>query len=53
MHRVGLFAAVSTLALVAPAHGQNAAPTPAEAEIIVTATKREQSILDVPFSVNA
>jgi outer membrane receptor protein involved in Fe transport len=53
MIRTALLAAASTLALIAPAHAQDAAPAPAEAEIIVTATKRAQSILDVPFSVNA
>jgi iron complex outermembrane receptor protein len=39
--------------LGAPAHAQNIAPAPGDGEIIVTATKRAQSILDVPFSVNA
>jgi outer membrane receptor protein involved in Fe transport len=53
MRRFGLFAAVSAVALSAPAAAQDAAPTPGEGEIIVTATKRAQSILDVPFSVNA
>ncbi|HYI64128.1 MAG TPA: TonB-dependent receptor [Allosphingosinicella sp.] len=59
--RAAAFTAVSVLALAAatPAFAQDppaAAATPAEAEdgeIVVTATKRETSLLDVPFSINA
>jgi iron complex outermembrane receptor protein len=46
-----LLAAVSALAIATPALAQDAAPD--SGEIIVTATKRAASILDVPFSVNA
>jgi outer membrane receptor protein involved in Fe transport len=57
--RVSAFTAVSLLALTAaaPAFAQDppAAATPAaeDEEIIVTATKREGTLLDVPFSINA
>ncbi len=58
MRRTRLFATAALPALAAvlamPARAQEpAAAAPAEGEIIVTATKRATSILDVPFSVNA
>ena len=57
MRHTVLLAAAATSAIVLavgrPARAQEATPAPAEGEIIVTATKRAQSILDVPFSVNA
>ena len=53
----GSFASVITLALASPAIAQDQpAPTTTaddEQSIIVTATKRETSLLDVPFSINA
>jgi outer membrane receptor protein involved in Fe transport len=57
--RVSAFTAVSLLALAAatPAFAQDApaaaAPAADEGEIVVTATKREGSLLTVPFSINA
>jgi iron complex outermembrane receptor protein len=57
--RVSAFAAVSVLALTAagPAFAQDTTPAGAAAagdeEIVVTATKRETNLLDVPFSINA
>ena len=57
--RVSAFTAVSVLALTAatPAFAQDTTPAAAagadEQEIVVTATKRETSLLDVPFSINA
>jgi iron complex outermembrane recepter protein len=56
--RAASLAAVSMLALAAatPAFAQNepaAAAPEDEQEIVVTATKRETSLLEVPFSINA
>jgi len=58
--RVSAFTAVSVLALTAasPAFAQDTTPAAgtagtADEEIIVTATKREGTLLDVPFSINA
>ena len=57
--RVSAFTAVSLLALAAatPAFAQDApaaaAPAAEEGDIVVTATKREGSLLTVPFSINA
>jgi outer membrane receptor protein involved in Fe transport len=57
--RVPAFAAVSVLALIAagPAFAQDTTPAGAapadDEEIVVTATKRESNLLDVPFSINA
>ena len=57
--RVSAFTAVSVLALTAaaPAFAQETTPAGAagtdEEEIVVTATKRESNLLDVPFSINA
>ncbi|MEA3012914.1 MAG: iron complex outerrane recepter protein [Sphingomonadales bacterium] len=56
--RAASLAAVSVLALAAatPAFAQNepaAAAPEGDQEIVVTATKRETSLLDVPFSINA
>ncbi|HVQ09989.1 MAG TPA: TonB-dependent receptor, partial [Allosphingosinicella sp.] len=56
--RAAAAAAVSLLALAAstPAFAQNepaAAAPEGDQEIVVTATKRETSLLDVPFSINA
>lgn len=61
--RVALGSAVSLLAIAAPALAQESAPplqqtasspveTPAE-EIIVTGTRRSQSVRDVPFNIQA
>ncbi len=51
------FAAASMIAIAAaaPAQAQDARPAAGEDEqvIVVTATKREMSLFDVPFSVNA
>ncbi|MBC8036976.1 MAG: hypothetical protein H7X89_07150, partial [Rhizobiales bacterium] len=52
------FTAVSLLALCAatPAFAQDEAPVAVpedDQEIVVTATKRETSLQDVPFSINA
>ena len=52
----GSFASIVALALTSPAMAQDQpAPTSAndEQNIIVTATKRETSLLEVPFSINA
>src|SRR6185436_2757034 len=53
----GSFASVVALALASPAMAQGQpAPTSAadeEENIVVTATKRETSLLEVPFSINA
>jgi outer membrane receptor protein involved in Fe transport len=57
--RAASFAAVSLLALAAatPAFAQGDQPaTPAaqdDQEIVVTATKRETNLQDIPFSINA
>jgi outer membrane receptor protein involved in Fe transport len=56
--RAASFAAVSLLALAAatPAFAQNepaAAAQEDENEIVVTATLREQNLLEIPFSINA
>jgi outer membrane receptor protein involved in Fe transport len=55
--RIASVTAVSMLALCAatPAFAQDepAAAQPDENNIVVTATKRETSLLDVPFSINA
>jgi iron complex outermembrane recepter protein len=56
--RAASFAAVSLLAMATatPAFAQDPAPVAepeGETEIVVTATKRETSLQDVPFSINA
>jgi len=56
--RIAAFSAVSVLALAAatPAAAQGTQATTADDDgeiIVVTATKRETSLLDVPFSINA
>ena len=56
--RAASFAAVSLMALAAatPAFAQTGPATAAEQddnEIVVTATLREQNLLDIPFSINA
>jgi iron complex outermembrane recepter protein len=49
-----LLAGIAALAVSTPAFAQDAAEDEAEGnEIIVTATKRSQTIQDVPFSINA
>ena len=57
IRKSAILAAASLTAMVAatPAWGQGAAAMAAEEEetIIVTATKRETSLLEVPFSINA
>jgi iron complex outermembrane recepter protein len=59
-HRIAALGAVSLIALAAaatPAMAQDtaaaSASNPDEQTIIVTATKRETSLLEVPFSINA
>src|SRR4029450_5310186 len=51
----GFTASIFALAVATPAQAQNETGTAADEEenIIVTATKRETSLLEVPFSINA
>ncbi|HVJ01720.1 MAG TPA: TonB-dependent receptor [Sphingomonas sp.] len=53
--RTALLALASPLALIAPAHAQDAASTApeGEGEIVVTAQLREQSPMEVPFALTA
>ena len=46
-------ASVVSLSVAAPAYAQSQAPVVEEEEIVVTATLRETSLLEVPFSINA
>ena len=51
--RVHLLAGIAAVAIAAPAMAQEATEEGAGNEIIVTATKRNETIQDVPFSINA
>jgi iron complex outermembrane recepter protein len=53
LSRVRIFASVSFFALISPALAQDAPAEVAPGDIIVTATKRSQTLQDVPFSINA
>lgn len=52
-HSVFASASVLALAMAFPAFAQDTPPDVALGDIIVTATKRAQSLQDVPFSINA
>ena len=51
--RVHLLAGIAAVSIAAPAMAQEATDENAGNEIVVTATKRNETIQDVPFSINA
>lgn len=52
-YRVHLLAGIAAAAIASPAMAQEAEDEGAGNEIVVTATKRNETIQDVPFSINA
>lgn len=51
--RIHLLAGIAAVSIAAPAMAQEATDEGAGNEIVVTATKRNETIQDVPFSINA
>ncbi len=52
-YRCQLLAGIAALAVTTPAFAQDAAEDQSGNAIVVTASKREQALQDVPFSINA
>ena len=53
VRRLRWLAGISAIAIAVPAFAQDAPAETTGNEIVVTATKRDQTIQDVPFSINA
>ncbi len=51
--RIALFSGVALLGVAAPAFAQQAAPASADGDIVVTARRREESLIDVPIAITA
>ena len=51
--RIALFSGVALLGVAAPAFAQQSAPASADGDIVVTARRREESLIDVPIAITA